>query len=396
MASPIFFHIDVNSAFLSWEALRRLQLGEDLDLRTIPSAIGGDESKRHGIVLAKSTPAKAYGIVTGEPLAQARRKCPNLTIVPPNFSFFVECSKSFIALLNKYAPVVEQFSIDEAFCDMTGTEGLYGDLVEFAHKLKDEIRTELGFTVNIGVSSNHLLAKMASDFQKPDRVHTLFPDEIPQKLWPLPVDDLFFVGRSSAKKLHMLGIHTIGELAKTDPGVLQYHFKKHGEIIHGYANGKDLNFNVNHDADSKSFGNSITLSEDVTDFETARLILLTLSETVGARIRADKSYISVVSINATDTNFNHFSRQISLDNATNATDIIYENAVKLLKASWHGEPLRLLGVSTKNATNEHFEQYDLFDQKKNERLNKLNSALDQIRDRYGNSSVKRASLIKKD
>lgn len=396
MVKPVFFHIDVNSAFLSWEALRRIQLGEEQDLRTIPSIIGGNEETRHGIVLAKSTPAKKYGIITGEPVAAARRKCPNLVIAHANFPFFVQCSTAFIGLLKQYAPVVEQFSIDEAFCDMTGTEGLYGDLLEFAQKLKEEIRETLGFTVNIGISNNRLLAKMASDFEKPNRVHTLFPEEIPQKLWPLPVEDLLFVGHSCAARLHGLGIHTIGDIAHCEPSILSYHFKKHGLQMHQYANGNDLGFQVDHDADNKSFGNAMTLKNDVTDFETARLILLALSETVGARVRAAKAYVSVISVNATDSEFNKFSKQITLDNATNATDIIFENAEKLLKEAWCGEPLRLLGVSTKNATNEHFEQYDLFNQAKNERMNKLNTALDRIRDRYGSTSIKRASLMKSD
>lgn len=393
MTKPVIFHIDVNSAFLSWESVRRLENGETTDLRLIASVIGGDEELRHGIVLAKSPLAKSYGIVTGEPLMRARQKCPNLVVASPDYDYFVKCSHDFMELLRKYAPVVEQYSIDEAFCDMTGTEQLYGSLPDFAVKLKDEICDRLGFTVNIGVSSNKLLAKMASDFKKPDLVHTLFPEEVPDKLWPLPVDDLFFVGRSTAARLHGFGIHTIGDLAHTDVEILKYHFKKHGEIIHDYANGKDVNMTLDHSVDNKSYGNSITLKADVTDMETANRILLSLCETVGARIRADKAYISVVSVNITDCEFNHYSRQKALPCATNVTEIIYDTAKKLFKECHKGTPIRLLGVSTGKATNEFFEQYDLFDQKKNERLSKLNSAIDQIRNRYGEDSVKRACFV---
>ncbi len=407
----VIFHIDVNSAFLSWESLLRISRGES-DLRHIPAVIGGDEAARHGIVLAKSTLAKSCGIVTGEPLMRARQKCPDLVVARPHYSHFVKCSNAFMDLLRKYAPVVEQYSIDEAFCDMTGTKKLYGDFITFAHRLKDEIYDTLGFSVNIGISTNKLLAKMASDFEKPNRVHTLFPEEIPTKLWPLSVDELFFVGSSTAAKLHRLGIHTIGELAHTDVHILTYHFKKHGEVIHDYANGRDVNILTNHHAASKGYGNSTTLSYDVTDRETARRIILSLCETVGARIRADKAYISVVSVNMTDCEFNHFSRQTTLPSSTNITEVIYDTACRLFDEGWNHAPLRLIGVSTSKAGSEKYEQYDLFDMipsqdsaekssrpaflPRNERLEKLNGAIDRIRDRFGEDSVKRACFIDSD
>lgn len=400
--NTVIFHIDVNSAFLSWESLLRISQGES-DLRAVPSVIGGDESTRHGIVLAKSTPAKAFGIVTGEPLMKARQKCPGLVVASPHYSHFVQCSAAFMDLLGKYAPLVEQYSIDEAFCDMTGCEKLYGSPVSFAGKLKDEIYDTLGFTVNIGISRNRLLAKMASDFEKPNRVHTLFPEEIPEKLWQLPVDDLFFVGHSTAWKLHALGIHTIGDLARTDVNILKYHFKKHGEIIHDYANGKDVNILTDHQTANKGYGNSTTLSYDVTDKETAHRILLSLSETVGARIRADKAYVSVIAVQMTDCEFNHTSRQTTLDSSTNITEVIYKTACKLFDEGWNHAPLRLIGVSTSKAGNEKYEQYNLFDMMaenntpapapQNDRLEKLNSAIDKIRGRFGEDSVKRACFV---
>lgn len=400
----IIFHIDVNSAFLSWESLFRIARGES-DLRAAAAVIGGDEAARHGIVLAKSTLAKSFGIVTGEPLMRARQKCPGLIVASPHYDHFVQCSAAFIELLRKYAPVVEQYSIDEAFCDMTGCEKLYRQPAAFAHSLKDEIYNTLGFTVNIGISTNRLLAKMASDFEKPNKVHTLYPDEISKKLWVLPVDELFFVGRSTASRLHTLGIHTIGELARTDVNILKYHFKKHGEVIYDYANGRDVNIQTDHRTANKGYGNSTTLSYDVTDRQTAHRILLSLSETVGARIRSDNAYISVVSVNMTDCEFNHSSRQTTLDSSTNITEVIYETACKLFDACWDHTPLRLIGVSTAKAGNDKYEQYSLFDMtahassetssavSKNERLEKLNFAIDKIRGKFGEDSVKRACFV---
>jgi DNA polymerase-4 len=394
MADTIIFHVDVNSAFLSWEAAYRIHtLGETADIREIPAVIGGDEKQRHGIVLAKSIPAKKYGIVTGEPLAQARRKCPDLKTYSPNFPLYVEKSGALIALLNHYAPVVEQFSIDEAFCDFTGTTALYGPPVEFAHQLKDQIRDELGFTVNIGVSSNKLLAKMASDFEKPDKVHTLFPNEIEEKMWPLPVSDLLYVGRSSIRTLHNLDIFTIGDLAKADVNILKQHLKKHGEDIWKSANGMDDAFVIAEQPANKGYGNSITVGADVTDRETALMVLLSLCETVGARLRAEHAYISVVSVSLVDTSFRHYSRQTTLASSTDITEKIYETACELFTELWNGEPLRQLGVHTSRASSDSFIQYDMFDSAKSEKLSKLNSAIDQIRNRYGDESIKRARFL---
>lgn len=392
--SHIIYHIDVNSAFLSWTAVKRLRDNpEALDIRTIPAVIGGDEKKRHGIVLAKSVPAKAYGIQTGEPLVQTRKKCPDILIVPPDFATYVSMSEQLMNFLKQTAPVVEQYSIDEAFCDMTGTGLLYGDPVAFAHQLKDDILNRFGFTVNIGISTNKLLAKMASDFKKPNLVHTLFPEEIPQKMWPLPVGELFFVGPSMCKKLEALGIHTIGDVAASNPKLLVSHFKKHGELIWNYANGFDIELPVNHKAANKSFGNSVTLHFDVTDAENAKTILLSLSETVGARIRAEHAYIGVVSVTIVDNEFRHLSRQCTLSTPTDITEIIYENACRLFDLTWNHVPIRLLGVSTAHATDTAFHQMKLFDEDKNERFAMLNKAVDSIRDKYGEDSIKRARFL---
>lgn len=397
MPAPLIFHVDVNSAFLSWESAYRLANNpKALDLRLINAVIGGDEEQRHGIVLAKSPSAKRYGIQTGEPLAQARRKCPDLVIAPPNHTLYAEYSKRFITILEEVAPVIEQCSIDEAFCDMTGTTKLYGDPVVFAGKLKDRIYSELGFTVNIGISTNKLLAKMASDFKKPNLVHTLFPEEIPSKLWPLPLEDLFGIGKSTARRLHSLGFKTIGDLAHADKQFLISNFKSQGEYIWNSANGlasADLTY---FPPANKGYGNSVTLPNDITDTETANKILLSLCETVGARIRADHAYISVVQIQIVDCEFAHHSRQTTLPSTTNVTEKIFTCAKQLFAECWNHTPIRLLGVSTSKASAESYEQYNLFDTDKFERLSKLNTAIDQIRSRYGEDSIKRACFIQKD
>lgn len=394
MAEPIIYHIDVNSAFLSWEAAYRFEQDANApDIRTFPSVIGGNEEMRHGIVLAKSPSAKRYGICTGEPLTQARRKCPDLKVYAPNYELYVERSNRFMQLLRRYAPDVEAYSIDEAFCDMTGTTSLYGDPVTFAHKLKDIIHDELHFTVNIGISSNRLLAKMASDFEKPDKVHTLFPNEIIDKFWPLPIEDLFFAGKSSAKKLRSIGITTIGELARSDHDMIVSVLKSHGDTLWNYANGIEVTELTHNTPANKGYGNSLTLPFDVTDSDTARHVLLSLCETVGARIRAAGAYISVVQVQITDHEFHHTSRQMTLSSSTNVTEKIYECVCRLFDQAWDHAPIRLLGVSTSKATTESYEQYDLFDMERNEKLSKLNSAVDKIRNRYGEDAIKRACFV---
>lgn len=395
MTASTIYHIDVNSAFLSWSADHILKENLlDVDIRTIPAVIGGDEKMRHGIVLAKSTPAKKFGIVTGEPLIRAREKCPDLRVFPPDHKLYASRSLEFIRLLRQVAPVVEQYSIDEAFCDMSGTEKLYGNLVEYADSLRERIYRELGFTVNIGVSTNRLLAKMASDFEKPYKTHTLFPEEIPSKMWPLPVRELFFVGKSTEKKLHMLGIHTIGDLAVCDPALLKPHLHKQGQTIWNYANGRDLEYADGHEAANKGYSSETTLAADMTDPQTAKTVLLSLAESVAARIRADKACVSVVGVTLVTCEFEKYSHQKSLFSPTNITEEIFDTAWELFTHMWKHEPIRLIGLSTGKAAPEMAYQYDLFHKEQHERLSRLNTALDSIRDKYGSSAVKRACFLK--
>ena len=397
MSRPVIFHIDVNSAFLSWEAAHQLNENPNAqDIRLVPSIIGGRRETRHGVVLAKSIPASKAGVKTGEPIVHALKKCPNLLIFPPDFSIYRSRSEALMELFRTYAPVVQQLSIDEAFLDMSGTETLYGNPIVFAHRLKDEVKEKLGFTVNIGISTNKLLAKMASDFEKPDKVHTLFPEEIQEKMWPLPVSDLLYAGKSSVQKLHNLGIFTIGDLAAANPLVLQQHLKSHGRELHNYANGIDNSLVESETEAAKGYSNSITLPFDVTDAGDAKGIMLSLCENIGTRIRKDNAYISVVSVTLVDMDFRKRSHQISLTTGTNITDVIYENACILFDRLWDQNPIRLIGVHTSKASDENFTQYSLFDTEKNEKLERLDLAIDSIRNKYGDNAIKRARLIKKE
>lgn len=391
----VIFHIDVNSAFLSWEAVYRLyHLGGKVDLRTQVAAVGGDTAMRHGIILAKSIPAKKYQIRTGETIPEAKQKCSDLILVPPNYSLYEQCSKAFMEVLLQYSPDVEPYSIDEAFIDMSGTGKLWGDPVTAAHRIRSQIKEKLGFTVNIGISENKLLAKMASDFQKPDRVHTLWREEIPAKMWPLPVSNLFFVGHATAGKLHTLGIHTIGELAAADLHILKSHLKKQGELIWAFANGIDVSAVQSQPPENKGYGNSTTIAFDVCDSATAKLVLLALAETVGARLREAHVRAEVIAVGIKDFEFHYTSHQMTLPNATNITLEIHRCACQLFDQLWDGSPIRHLGIHTSRIRDGiDIRQMNLFDLTDYEKLERMDAAVDDIRKRYGRDALMRASFI---
>jgi DNA polymerase-4 len=391
----VFFHVDVNSAFLSWEAAYRIhELMDPVDLRSIASVIGGSEESRHGIVLAKSVAAKKYGIQTGEALVEARQKCPGLVVVPPDYPLYVECSRRLIRFLKKYSPKVEQYSIDEAFMEMTGTEHLYGQPVLFANELREMIRDRFGFTVNIGVSSNRLLAKMAGELKKPDYTHSLFPEEIPKKLWPLPVEELFFVGRAYKKKLHLLGIRTIGELANTDPLILTSHFKSYGKVVRDFANGYDAPMLITDAPDNKGYGNATTVPCDMTDPLQADRVLLSLCETVGTRLRADRMKARCVAVSICSFEFVRWSHQKMLPSPTDVTVEIFRAAAVIFREMWSGTPIRQIGVHTGMLTHLESYQFNLFDPVRHDRLMKMDRTVDSIREHMGEDAVFRACFLK--
>ncbi len=388
----LVFHVDVNSAYLSWESARRVAAGET-DLRTIPAAIGGDRENRTGVILAKSIPAKKMGVRTGEPVAMALRKCPDLVLARPDFRLYESCSKAFMDLCRKYAPAVEKYSIDECFLDMTGTGGLYPDPVAIAHRIKDEIRDTLGFTVNVGVGANKLLAKMASEFEKPDKVHTLFPEEIPEKMWPLPVGELFTVGRATAERLKKARIPTIGDLAHQDLRQVQSILGvKLGGQLWNYANGIDDSPVLSEPEPAKCYGNSTTLSEDVRTAERAHKVLFALADSVTARMRADGTMAGCVAVTIRGNDFKDRSHQRKLPEPTDVTGEVYEVSKSLFAELWDGHtPLRLLGITLSDLSRDGCEQQSLFPDPRRERERKLDRTMDDLRSRFGADTVVRGA-----
>ena len=363
-AKTVYFHVDVNSAFLSWTAIQHLANGETLDLRTVPAVVGGDEEKRHGVVLAKSIPAKRYGIQTGESLFMARSKYPNLIVAAPDFDWYVKNSKAMIRIFGDYTPDIEQYSIDEAFLNMTGSEGLFGPPLQAAQTIKDRIHRELGFTVNIGIAPNRLLAKMASDFEKPDKIHVLTQDMVPQKLWPLPVGNLFGV---------------------------------RGQVLRDYANGIESEAMTRSEVKDNSYGNSVTTPQDLKRPVEADATMLALCESVAGRLRMDGKTARVITVQLVDNAFRRSSHQVTLNSPTNSTDVIYHTARELMRQMWPDRPVRLVGVSAEKTGTDNFEQLDFFtDPAKTDKQEKLDRAADALRARFGEGAILRAKLLHPD
>lgn len=393
----LIFHVDVNSAYLSWEAARRMARGGE-DIRLIPSAVGGNRTKRTGVILAKSIPAKKLGIKTGEPVAMALRKCPGLFIAKPDFNLYERGSRAFIDICREYAPIVEKYSIDECFLDMSGTKGIYPDFVGIAMKIKDEIRIRLNFTVNIGIGPNKLLAKMASGFEKPDKVHTLFSDEIRTKLWPLPVQRLFGVGGVTAERLKKVHIHTIGDLAAEKLQRVQSLLgMKAGKQIHDFAKGIDRADVLPEAEEAKGYSSSITLERDVRTKEEAYRVFLALADSTASRMRADGARAYCISIVIRDNNFKNRTRQKSLSEPTDITSEIYNISKALFLKLWDGRtPLRLLGVSLSELTRDRHVQQSFFSDRKKEQEIKLDRTFDEIRNKYGLDTIARGIVFQSD
>lgn len=386
-------HIDVNNAFLSWTAVDMLKKGANRDIREIPAIIGGDESKRSGIVLAKSMKAKACGVTTAETIYQAKLKCPNLEIFQSDFKVYRNYSEQLYQLLLQYTDKIERFSIDECFLDMT--EYLMKDtLLNKAKEISKRVKEELGFTVNIGVAHNKLLAKMASDFTKPDKIHTLFPEEIEKKMWPLPISELFMLGKKSVPKLYHMQIKTIGDLAKSDKELLHKKFGKHGIMMWEYANGIDKS-EVNYKKEKpKGVGNSITLPKNITEIEKLEEILLALTEQVTYRLRKYDLLANTVNVQLRTKDFEDTSHQGKLITATATTKEIYEKAKELLEEMYQkGKPIRLIGVRVDNLVEKEQLQISFFQTNQNEKQEKLDKVVDELKQKYGYNTVTRAGKM---
>lgn len=385
-------HVDVNNAFLSWTAVDRLNHGEMLDIRTIPAIIGGDEKQRKGVVLAKSTIAKQFGIQTGEPIYFARKKCPKVQMFQSNFKVYYNYSNQLYQLLCEYTDKIERFSIDECFMDMTNY--LRGRKpYDIALEINKRVKEKFGFTVNIGIAGNKLLAKMASDFEKPDKIHTLYQNEIEQKMWSLPVSELFMVGKKSLPKLEKMRVKTIGDLAKKEERDLIKAFGKYGKMIWEYANGIDYSEVVYEEEDPKCIGNSVTLPYDFSDIEKLQEVLLSITEQTTYRLRKKGMYATVVNVQLKTNEFKVSSHQRKLFTATNSTKIIYEEAKKLLQELYKGVPIRLIGIRVDGLTHKEEVQLSMFDTKGNERQEKLDAVIDKIKDKYGYNTITRAGKI---
>lgn len=408
----VIFHIDVNSAYLSWTAVKMQEEGFKVDIREIPCIVGGDKKSRHGIVLAKSISAKQYGVKTGEPVVNALKKCPHLEIVPPEHDYYNEQSKSLMNLLKEYTPDIEQVSVDECYMDYYGICSKFNSPIEAANEIKNRVRENLGFTVNIGISDVKVLAKMASDFEKPDKVHTLFKNEIQKKMWHLPVEELFMAGKSSVDVLHKLGIFTIGDLAKSPQNILEAHLKSHGRILWEYANGIDDGIVNVEEEEQKGVGNSTTLPEDLDNIDEIEKILLWLSEKVAGRLRAKGQLAKTIAVEIKYNNFKKISRQTTIDVATNSSTEIYEMSKELFNEVWNKIPVRLLGIRTTNLSESgepvQMSITDMISQKEEknfkesapktevlrDKMIRLDAAIDSIKNKYGKDVIGRASLLK--
>lgn len=388
-------HVDVNNAFLSWTAVEMLKNGETLDIRTIPAIIGGDEAQRKGVVLAKSNLAKQVGIQTGEPIFFARKKCPNLQIFQGNFTVYRKYSNELYNILSEYTDKIERFSIDECFMDMTSYIPKGRTLLEIAYEINKRVKEELGFTVNIGVAHNKLLAKMASDFQKPDKVHTLFENEIETKMWNLPISELFMVGKRNLPKFQKMGIKTIKDLAIRDEAQIIKVFGKYGKMIWEYANGIDSTDVIYEEEKPKGIGNSITLPYDYSNIEKIEEVLVALVEQVSYRLRCNKMLAEVVNVQIKTNEFKVYSHQRKMLMPTDNTKIILEEAKKLLHELYNKVPIRLIGVRVDKLTDKDEVQLSLFDNT-SKKQTQIDKVVDELKEKYGQDKITRAGKMNVD
>ena len=384
----IIFHIDVNNAFLSWSAVSLLEKGYSEDIRNIASVIGGDETKRHGIVLAKSEVSKKYGIKTAETLHNARLKCKNLQVFPPNFAYYEKISNQLYEYYLQYTPDVERFSIDECFLDLTNTKYLYDDILELAYHIKEDIKTKFKFTVNIGIGNNKLCAKMASDLEKPDKIHTIFLDEVKTKMWPLPVEDLLFVGKNSSQRLHELGIKTIGDLAHFDINILKKYFKNNATFMIEYANGIDNSKVISKHGKNKSISFSETLPYDTKDLSILKKKIMYMCEKIGSLLRKQKLYAKTIAITIKTADFKDFSHQKKLLNQTNKTMDLYEEAKELLPIIIKDNLIRNIGVRVSDLVMYKSNQISFFEKiDKDEKEETIQKVLDDINIKYSDLKI---------
>ena len=391
MKDNYVFHIDVNNAFLSWTAVYLLKNGYKKDIRKIPSVIGGDPKTRTGIVLAKSPIAKKYGIVTAETLYAARKKCKDLEVYPPNYKWYYEKSCELMDYLKKYSPVQEQMSIDECFLDMSGMKYIYDDLIKLAYQIKDEVKEKFGYTVNVGIGNNKLCAKMASDFEKPDKVHTLLKDEIVTKLWPLDVGNLFMCGKKTKQELNNLKIYTIKDLASKDKKYLEKHFKSQGIYLYNAARGIDTSQVSETKSKNQSISVTETLPYNYKDSDKLKEIIFRQTEEVTRELRSKNLFAKTVAVIFKNSNFVSYSAQTTLDKPTDNTKKILKEIYEVFDNNYKNDEIRLIGVRLANLTKDKTEQVSLFDREE-EKQDSIQKTIDNINNKFGKSLIKPASL----
>ena len=387
-------HCDCNSYFASVESISRPEL------ISVPMAVCGDPESRHGIILAKNELAKSYGIKTAETIWQAKKKCPNLVLVSAHHHLYEEYSEKINRIYEQYTDLVEPFSIDESWLDVTGSMHKFRTGQEIADELRRRIREEIGITISVGVSFNKIFAKLGSDYKKPDATTVITHENYQKIIWPLPARDMLFVGSVAAERLAGMGIDTIGAIAAAGLEQMKALLGRSGETIWEYAMGLD-NSPVKSREDlgpPKSIGNSITFPHDLTNRRDICSGLLALCDQVGSRLRKYNLYCSTVQIQIRDPYFRTISRQQKLTAPTNVTKEIYDATVALAEKSWTmTAPVRLLSVTGMCLTDSCAEQMALIDDTTDEKVRntKLDQAMDKIRARYGNDSISYARLMEK-
>lgn len=392
----VIFLVDMNAFFIGCEVTR------NPSLVGIPAAVAGDPQKRTGIILAANYEARSYGIKTAMVLHEALKLCPDLTLVPPDHGFYGRKSDNVMNLLSNYTPVMEQNSIDEAWLDMTGSQGLFGKPWDAAKQIMNEIKDSLGLWCSIGIAENKFLAKMAAEMKKPLGITEIWPHDIQHKLWPLPVKDMYGVGVKTSEKLNHLGIKTIGDLAKSDLNTIIKVLGKVGNEIYLHANGIDTSIVLARtDDDIKSIGREKTLSEDITDIEKARIVLMELADDIGMSVRRQNKEGRTIHVTLKYSNFCSITRQATIA-ATSATREIYEVGCRLLEQNWSkSHPVRLIGISISGFGESEFsEQLSLFDQMqvsiKTDKNKQIDKAMDKIRNKYGSEKITIAALVKQE
>ena len=392
----VILHCDMNGFFASVELLDYPQLKDK------PMAVCGSPENRHGIILAKNEIAKKYGVVTAETLWQARKKCPELQVVPPHHDKYKHYSRMINDIYLRFTDMVEPFSVDESWLDVTASRQLFGTGREIADTIRQTVKKELGITLSAGVSFNKIFAKMGSDYKKPDATTVITRENFRNILWPLDIREMFFVGKATADKLHEYGIKTIGELAVSDKKMISSMLGRQGGVIHDYANGLDTTPVLRFDQleKVKSIGNGTTFRRNLQGEKDIRTAVTGLSDTVAARLRSHKMKAFGVKVDIKDPDLKVISRQQQLDNPANITDIIADTAMSIIRKSWKmRDPIRMLTITAINLCDENqAQQLSLFADENvlAEKGEKVERAMDDIRKKFGTDAIKFGSVIGND